>query len=241
MKFNGNSWAVHGNYMLKLGCLHFYYSHPLSSTLSFRQENVWRSREIVVTLQVTKRLKMENEALCKAIEEKVGRTLSEPQDFVWLGELIALQEHQTLGVNTLKRVWGFYGDGDIKSRRATLDVLAHFLGYKDYATFLMADGNDSSGRVLSRHIEGKRLARGLFVRLTWQPDRVSLVEHQGGGHFIIRHVENSKLSVGDTFEAAVIIEGEPLYLSNLVHEGRPPVSYVAGVKSGGVHFEIIEE
>lgn len=184
---------------------------------------------------------MENELLCKAIEKKVGRTLVEPQDFVWLSELIEQQEHQTVGVNTLKRIWGFYGDGDIKTRRGTLDVLAHFLGFKDYATFSMADGHDSSGRVLSRHIDGKRLAKGLFLRITWLPDRVCIVEHLGNACFIIRQVENSKLSVGDTFEAAVIIEGEPLYLSNLVHEGQPPVSYVAGVRSGGVHFEVIED
>ena len=97
------------------------------------------------------------------------------------------------------------------------------------------------GSRFDRELEGKRLAKGLFLRLTWLPDRVCIVEHLGNACFIIRQVENSKLSVGDTFEAAVIIEGEPLYLSNLVHEGRPPVSYVAGVKSGGVHFEIIEE
>ena len=191
--------------------------------------------------QTSKRQNMENELLCKAVEEKIGRRMGEPRDFVWLSELIEQQEHQTLGVNTLKRVWGFYGMGDIKSRRGTLDVLAHFLGFRDYATFLTADGNDSSGRVLSRHVESKRLARGLCLRLTWLPDRLCVVEHLGGGRYIIRHVENSKLTVGDTFEAAVIIEGEPLYLGNLVHEGQPPVSYVAGVRSGGVHFEIIED
>ena len=118
---------------------------------------------------------MENELLCKAIEKKVGRMIVEPQDFVWLAELIEQQEHQTLGVNTLKRIWCFYGESDIKTRRGTLDVLAHFLGFKDYATFSMADGHDSSGRVLSRHVESKRLAKGLFLRLTGLPDRVCIV------------------------------------------------------------------
>ena len=184
---------------------------------------------------------MENQKLCEAIEKKVGIEIREPQNFVWLAELIEQQEHQVIGVNTLKRLWGFYGDGDIKARRGTLDVLAHFLGFRDYATFLKADGNESSGRVLSRHVECRRLARGLFLRLMWQPDRICLVEHLGSACFVIRHVENSKLSVGDTFECHVVIEGEPLYLGNLVHEGRPPVSYVAGIKSGGVHFEVIEE
>ena len=170
----------------------------------------------------------------------VGRTLAEPQDFVWLAELIEQQEHQTLGVNTLKRVWDFYGDGDIKSRRGTLDVLAHFLGFKDYATFSMADGHESSGRILSRHIEGKRLAKGLFLRLTWLPDRVIVAEHQGDGSFVILEVENSKLAVGDTFECALIMENEPLYLGNLIHQGTGPVAYVAG-KREGVRFEIIED
>ena len=93
---------------------------------------------------------MENETICRAVEKKVGRPLADAQDFVWISKLIEQQEHQTLGVNTLKRIWGFYGEGDIKSRRGTLDVLAHFLGFRNYATFLMADGSDS--RCQERHL-----------------------------------------------------------------------------------------
>ena len=51
---------------------------------------------------------------------------------------------------------------------------------------------------------------------------------------------NSKLSVGDTFECVLFIEGEPLYLNNLVHEGNPPIAYQIGSKSG-VRFEVIED
>ena len=51
--------------------------------------------------------------------------------------------------------------------------------------------------------------------------------------------ENTKLSVGDTFMCDIFIDGEPLYLSNLVHEGRPPMVYVAG-KKDGIRFQLIE-
>ena len=50
--------------------------------------------------------------------------------------------------------------------------------------------------------------------------------------------ENSKLSVGDTFHAGQIIEGEPLYLQCLVHEGGQPVNYVCG-KVGGVKYRLL--
>jgi len=51
----------------------------------------------------------------------------------------------------------------------------------------------------------------------------------------VMEAEKTKLSVGDTFKCDIFIEGEPLYLNNLVHEGRPPMVYVAG-KKGGIRF-----
>ena len=46
--------------------------------------------------------------------------------------------------------------------------------------------------------------------------------------------------MGDTFECSVIIEGEPLYLNNLIHKGKNNSLYVIG-KVSGIHFEVTEE
>ena len=66
------------------------------------------------------------------------------------------------------------------------------------------------------------------------------VELRQGNCFEVIEAEQTKLSVGDTFECDIFIEGEPLYLSQLIHEGRPPMVYVAGKKSG-ILFEVKSE
>ena len=89
------------------------------------------------------------------------------------------------------------------------------------------------------------LAVGDRLLLTWHPDRRCVIEHQGSGQFRVAEAENTKLAVGDTFECALMMEGEPLYVGNLTHllaDGSTmgPVSYLAG-KQGGVTFEVEED
>jgi hypothetical protein len=60
----------------------------------------------------------------------------------------------------------------------------------------------------------------------------------GDGVFTIVEAANTKLSVGDTFRCDLFIEGEPLYMSQLVHEGRPPMVYVVG-KVNGIRFDYL--
>lgn len=48
--------------------------------------------------------------------------------------------------------------------------------------------------------------------------------------------ERTRLQEGDYFQCSLIVEGEPLYLTNLLQKGRLATNYVCG-KSGGVRFE----
>ena len=181
----------------------------------------------------------EAERLCKVIEERVGHKMETPQDYVWLSEQIWQATHEKVSVNTLKRIWGRKGYEVTVPRRATLDVLAWFAGYKDYVTFCM-DNEEDSKFILTRHLQTKNLEKGIKIQLTWQPDRRCVFEHLGEGRFIVSEKENSKLNVGDTFECSVIIEGEQLYLNNLIHNGVEYSPYTIG-KTSGIHFEVIEE
>jgi len=180
------------------------------------------------------------ERLCKTIEDKVGRKMEAPQDFVWLAGQIWQTIHENVSVNTLKRLWRIDGYEEVVPRRYTLNILSQFAGYKDYATFCIDKGKVNSQSVLTRHLYAKDLEKGDEIQLTWLPDRLCVVTHVEKNRFIISKVENSKLSVGDTFECSVIIEGEPLYLNNLFHNGIGPSLYVVG-KMSGVHFEIRED
>ena len=87
-----------------------------------------------------------DERICREVEQKLGRRIEEPQDFVWLSEQVANSGKGTLSVNTLKRLWG-YLDSNAVTRRSTLDVLAQFLGFRDYIDFLnsLSPNPDSEG------------------------------------------------------------------------------------------------
>ena len=84
---------------------------------------------------------MTDERLCKKVERVLGRHMESPQDFVWLSEEVAKSGKGTLSVNTLKRLWG-YLDNDHATRRSTLDILAQFIGYRDYVSFCREEEED---------------------------------------------------------------------------------------------------
>ena len=184
-------------------------------------------------------MQQEYRALCHEIEQKVRLEICTPLDFEWLEEKIASKVKERVSASTLMRIWG-YRKG-VSTRQSTLDILARYLGYADYVTFCQwapsKDDDPQSDEVISRHLRTSDLKVGQKIELTWQPERRCVVQRQKGKSFLVVEVEQTKLSVGDTFECDIFIEGEPLYLSQLVHEGRPPMVYVAGKKSG-IHFEI---
>lgn len=176
---------------------------------------------------------MKNE-ICYEIERTAGRAMKTPRDFDWLAELIYERMHERISASTLKRMWG-YLDNDIQPRAYTMDVLARFVGYADYATFEKRSGEAESNAVLSRRHTADEIYEGQRVTLTWQPDRKCVIECIGNGRFEVVEAENTKLCVGDTFDCHLFIEREPLFIDNLVHNGGDPTAYVAG-RNNGIMF-----
>lgn len=184
-------------------------------------------------------MQQEYRALCEAIEQKARKQMQTPTDFEWLADKIETSVKEQVSASTLMRVWG-YRKG-VGTRQTTLDILARYLGYADYVTFCQwaptKDDEPQSDEVVSHHIRTSDLQEGQQIELTWLPNRRCVVELQKGNRFLVVEVEQTKLSVGDTFECDIFIEGEPLYMSQLVHEGRSPMVYAAG-KKNGIHFEV---
>lgn len=185
-------------------------------------------------------MQKEYKKLCTEIEHKLGRTLQTPTDFEWLEEKIEVKLRERVSASTLMRIWGYRHS--VSTRQTTLDVLARFLGYADYVTFCQwapenAD-EPQSDEVMGSHMRTADLATGMQIELSWYPDRRCVVRLCSDGQFEVLEVENTKISVGDTFRCDIFIEGEPLYLSQLIHEGRPPMVYVAG-KKDGIRFSVM--
>lgn len=188
---------------------------------------------------------MENIEMIALLRERVEldsqRAMNSPRDFEWLsGKLGEMGEG--VSVTTLKRCWG-YVEADVTPRLHTLDVLARFVGYGNYAHFVQSHGDGDAGDS-SRPVLGEWLRPGVDlkvndrVRLTWQPGRVCVIRYLGNEQFVVESSERTRLQPGNTFYCGVIIEGEPMFARDLVMDGRSPVGYECG-KRGGVHYSVM--
>lgn len=75
------------------------------------------------------------ERLREALEQAVDRKLQTPKDFNFLSDCIFDKLHEHISPTTLKRMWGYINDAGAAPRKSTLDILARFLDYPDWAAF----------------------------------------------------------------------------------------------------------
>lgn len=173
------------------------------------------------------------EKLRQRVEETFGMAITTPTRFEALTAAIYNRTGILLSPTTLKRHWGYIREQAVP-RRSTLDVLAQFCGWQDYEAFSAGESADiESGNIGSSSIRADRnVVPGDRIRLLWPPGRVCVVEYLGSQHWRVVRSEATRLAPGDTFDCAVIISGEPLYLDNLQHLGQRPGVYVCGRRSG---------
>ena len=178
---------------------------------------------------------MKLELLKKEVERVMGHELREARDFEELSQLLLKGTRERLSPTTLKRLWGYLKNENVQTRPHTLDVLARFVGYKSFDDFCENACDTAelqSGITATEHVSTSELKWGQKLVIRWLPDRRIVVKHQGDGHFIVMESKHSKLNVGDTFVCHLMLQHEPLYLDQLVHEGMPPTAYVAGQRNG---------
>ena len=175
-------------------------------------------------------------ALQDAAEKTVGREMKTTSDFDYLAADLFEKTKVNISAMTLKRFWGYLGEKNMRQPRlSTLNVLALYVGYTDWMTYYKqssAAGEVESDFLKNKFLATNSLAKDTLIRLMWQPDRVVTIRHEGYEVFTVVESVNSKLSAGDTFRCGLIVEGEPMYLSGLIHEGSDPSEYVCGRKNG---------
>ncbi len=173
------------------------------------------------------------EKLKKEVARIVGKVPQSPRDFEELSEHIYNRTGEMLSPTTLKRLFGYLKES-VKTRIATLHILARFVGYSNYNAFCqhIEDRDSQSNFLLTEHLMAESLEVGKRIQLTWLPDRVCIARHLGDGHFEVVEAENTKLCVGDTFVCHLFVNHEPLYLDDVVHNNGDPVRFVAGKKDG---------
>lgn len=72
--------------------------------------------------------------LCRAVEQKAQMHLNSSADFVRLSHCIVGVLGDSLSSTTLKRIWGYLGDGTCP-QWSSLSVLARYVGFSSWAQF----------------------------------------------------------------------------------------------------------
>lgn len=172
--------------------------------------------------------------LRQLVEESADHAIATSNDFIFLSGEIRGRLNENLSVSTLKRLWG-YVDGYASVRPSTLDILARFVGFPDWETFVSdyceVESVQSSHRVVSESLFAKDLNVGDKVEIRWNPNRRLLLNYLGDNMFTITESENAKLKVGDQFLCQRFILNQPLFVDVLDNEGQTAV-FVMGNKGG---------
>lgn len=179
--------------------------------------------------------------LLTEVEKKYGRRIATTTDFESLSVVIEHQIGELISSSTLKRLWG-YVSLNPTPRIATLDILARYLGHKDFKAFC-EDLKESQAFVstffTSKYQTVAELAPGAVVTIGWAPNRLVRMNYLGDFLFEVSSSENSQLKSGDRFELSEIIIGYPLYISRILRDGQYTPSYVAG-QQGGINCLKVE-
>ena len=172
------------------------------------------------------------------LAKQCGCGLNTSSDCTVLALDIETRTREHMGANTIKRLLGFIDD-ERQPRVTTLNIIAQYLGYKDWDTLKLVDdetGNSIFGET-ENEINISQLEPDAEIEITYQPNRRLVIKFQGDNTFLVTESENSKLHVGDIIDVDHIVREYPLLVSEVVRDGESLGSFTAG-KAQGIEFKL---
>lgn len=182
----------------------------------------------------------ENEIL-KRVRQKVGLGMNRSADFDVLSQAIKDNTNENLGVNTLKRLFGFKID-KVVPRLSTMDIIARFLGSEDYETLLKELGEDADISVFTPIdcLEVQDLGMGSQIRISYDPNRVFFLTYIGDFKFIVNEVEGSRnILKGDILTITQLAVGHRFVVAHVNRDGADLGAYESAKFKGLKSVEII--
>lgn len=177
----------------------------------------------------------EIEELKRLVEEKYEKGINTTTDFEEFSFYLQRKLNKKVSASTLKRMWGYVND-EHKPRVITLDILAEFLGYRNFEGFrqwLKSSPKYNSSFFDAKQLTSSKLSSGSEVTIGWSPNRLVKLRYLGDSRFEVVESHNSKLLTGDRFITGCFIMGQPLYLPFVERQGTHTPPFVAG-RNGGL-------
>ena len=182
----------------------------------------------------------DNEIL-RRIKEKTGINMTKSVDFEILAQAIKDKTNESLGVNTLKRLFGYKTD-KVVPRLSTMDVIAQYLGCTDYESLIKELGDEADISMFTPidAIEVKDLEKGTQVRISYEPNRIIFLTYLGDMQFIVNEIEGSKnILKGDVLIITQLAVGHRLIVAQVIRNSENLGSYEAAKFKGLKSVEIV--
>ncbi len=172
------------------------------------------------------------------LKDRCGHDVRTPADIAGLALDIESKTGEHIGVNTIKRLLGLIDD-ERSPRISTLDVVARYLGYGDWATLSNLDtGSNSSFDTIDGELRFEDLSVGQQVLITYLPNRRIVMEYLGDNRFRVLQRENSKLQVDDIITVTHLIRNYPMLATEVTRGESSLGSFTAG-KAKGIDFQLL--
>lgn len=172
--------------------------------------------------------------LLRRLREKSGVELNQSSHFDVLAQAILDSTGESLGANTLKRLFGF-NIKKVVPRRSTLDILARYLDYTDFGNLLLEMGEEADISAFSpvECVDMASLANGTNVKITYDPNRTLTLNYLGDFRFsVVENIGGKNLKEGDELAVSHIAAGHRFVASHVYRDGQDLGSYEAAKSSG---------
>ena len=161
-----------------------------------------------------------------------GQKIQYPSDCERLSMSIREKLNETIGITTLKRLFGFVSDVQ-EPRTVTLDILARYCGFQNYTQMLKTlTGRGDSDFEEAPDIESSTLPVGAKVVFEYLPDRRVELLYVGDLNFKVTESEKGSLRKDDILTISCFNRNQPLVVSNVKRGEQDLGRYVAGKVSG---------
>ena len=182
----------------------------------------------------------DNEIL-RRIKEKAGISMNKSVDFDILAQSIKDKTNESLGVNTLKRLFG-YKTEKVVPRLSTMDIIAQYLDCSDFESLIKELGEDADISIFTPVdcIEVLELGKGTQVRIAYDPNRVFFLTYLGDFKFIVNEVEGSRnILKGDVLTITQLAVGHRFLVAHVERDGYDLGGYESAKYNGLKSVEIV--
>ncbi|MDE5745357.1 MAG: hypothetical protein K2H84_06840 [Paramuribaculum sp.] len=181
-----------------------------------------------------------NEILCRLCRE-VGLDMTHSADFEVLSQAICDSTGEKLGVNTLKRLFGFKTD-KVVPRLSTMNIIARYLGYTDYESLIKDLGEDADISLFTpiECLEVQNLEAGARLRISYEPNRELMLTYLGDFQFVVDMVKGShNICKGDLLTISQLAVGHRFVVAHVIRNGEDLGAYESAKFKGLETVEVI--